>query len=96
MGAGQRRRLRRRAPKHLIPAGTLVRAGQKIAEALPGGTGTEWGWAEADGATRADSCYHEGEQTASGKDMARLMKALGADVPDPPGRGPDAPFGQLC
>ena len=31
---------------HLLPAGAHVRAGQKIAEALPGGTGTEWGWAE--------------------------------------------------
>jgi murein DD-endopeptidase MepM/ murein hydrolase activator NlpD len=42
--------------KHLVPAGTRVQAGQKIAEALPGGTGTEWGWAEADGATRAHPC----------------------------------------
>ncbi len=82
--------------KHLLPAGSHVRAGQKIAEALPGGTGTEWGWADADGATRADSCYHEGEQTASGKEMARFMKSLGADVRDRPGRGPDAPFGKLC
>ena len=39
--------------KHLLPAGSRVRAGQKIAEALPGGTGTEWGWADADGTTRA-------------------------------------------
>ena len=30
---------------HLIPAGAHVRAGQRIAVALPGGTGTEWGWA---------------------------------------------------
>jgi hypothetical protein len=39
--------------KHLLPAGSHIRTGQKIAEALPGGTGTEWGWADADGATRA-------------------------------------------
>lgn len=82
--------------KHLLPAGVHVRAGQKIAEALPGGTGTEWGWADADGATRAHPCYYEGEQTASGKDMARFMKSLGATVHDPPGRGPNAPFGKLC
>ena len=82
--------------KRLLPAGTHVRAGEKIAEALPGGTGTEWGWAEPDGATRADPCYHEGEQTASGKAMARFMKSLGATVDDRPGRGPNAPFGKLC
>jgi len=82
--------------KHLLAAGVHVRAGQKIAEALPGGTGTEWGWADADGATRAHPCYYEGEQTASGKDMARFMKSLGATVGDPPGRGPNAPFGKLC
>jgi len=82
--------------KHLLPAGVHVRAGQKIAEALPGGTGTEWGWAEVDGETRAHPCYYEGEQTASGKDMARFMKSLGATVDDPPGRGPNAPFGKLC
>ena len=82
--------------KHLLRAGVRVGAGQKIAEALPGGTGTEWGWAEADGATRAHPCYHEGEQTASGRDMARFMRSLGATVGDPPGRGPNAPFGKLC
>lgn len=82
--------------KHLLPAGTYVHAGQKIAEALPGGTGTEWGFGEPDGATRADGCYHEGEQTASGKDMARFLQSLGAHVYDRPGRGPNGPFGKLC
>jgi murein DD-endopeptidase MepM/ murein hydrolase activator NlpD len=82
--------------KHLLPAGTHVRAGQKIAEALPGGTGTEWGWGMPDGATRANPCYHEGQQTYSGKEMARFMKSLGAQVAEPPGRGTDAPFGKLC
>jgi murein DD-endopeptidase MepM/ murein hydrolase activator NlpD len=82
--------------KHLLPAGTHVRAGQKIAEALPGGTGTEWGWADPNGATRANPCYHEGQQTHSGKEMARFMQALGAQVAEPPGHGADAPFGKLC
>ena len=50
---------------HLLSAGAHVRAGQKIAEALPGGTGTEWGWAEPTGATRAHRCYHEGHATHS-------------------------------
>src|SRR5581483_10573704 len=35
---------------HLLRAGAHVRAGQRIAVALPGGTGTEWGWGEPDGA----------------------------------------------
>jgi murein DD-endopeptidase MepM/ murein hydrolase activator NlpD len=82
--------------KSLIAAGAHVRAGQKIAEALPGGTGTEWGWGEADGATRANGCYHEGVVTHSGREMARFMKSLGAQVQDPPGPGIDAPFGKLC
>lgn len=80
----------------LLPVGVHVRAGHKIAEALPGGTGTEWGWAEVDGETRAHPCYHEGEVTHSGREMARFMKSLGAQVQDPPGRGSDAPFGELC
>jgi murein DD-endopeptidase MepM/ murein hydrolase activator NlpD len=81
---------------HLLPAGIHVRAGQKIAEALPGGTGTEWGWAGADGETRAHPCYHEGEITHSGREMARFMKSLGAQVQERPGPGSDAPFGTLC
>jgi hypothetical protein len=82
--------------KHLLPAGAHVGAGQKIAEALPGGTGTEWGWGEADGATRANGCYHEGEVTRSGREMARFMRSVGAQVQEHPGPGSDAPFGKLC
>ena len=82
--------------KHLLPAGAHVRAAQKIAEALPGGTGTEWGWAEADGATRANDCYHEGEVTHSGREMARFLQSLGAQVEEPPGAGSDAPLGKFC
>jgi murein DD-endopeptidase MepM/ murein hydrolase activator NlpD len=82
--------------KNLVPAGVHVRAGQKIAEALPGGTGTEWGWGETNGATRAGACYHEGQVTRSGREMARFMKSLGAQVQDPPGPGIDEPFGKLC
>jgi len=81
---------------HLIPAGAHVRAGRKIAEALPGGTGTEWGWGEPDGATRANPCYHEGEVTHSGREMARFMQSLGAQVAERPGLGADEPFGKLC
>lgn len=81
---------------NLLPVGAHVRAGQRIATALPGGTGTEWGWAEPDGATRANPCYHEGEVTHSGREMARFMQSLGAQVREPPGYGSDAPFGKLC
>ena len=63
---------------------------------LPGGTDTEWGWGEANGATRANACYHEGEVTRSGREMARFMMSLGAQVAEAPGRGADAPFGSLC
>ena len=80
----------------LVPTGTHVRAGQRIALALPGGTGTEWGWGEPTGATRANPCYHEGQVTHSGREMARFMKSLGAQVQDPPGLGADAPLGKLC
>jgi murein DD-endopeptidase MepM/ murein hydrolase activator NlpD len=82
--------------RHLLAAGAHVRAGQKIAEALPGFPGTEWGWASPDGETRAHPCYHEGEQTHSGREMARFMKSLGAQVQDRTGLGSDAPFGKLC
>lgn len=82
--------------KHLLPAGTHVRAGQKIAEALPGYPYTEWGWADAYGSPRAYPCYHEGQQTRSGEEMARFMQSLGAQVADRPGRVADAPFGKLC
>ena len=80
----------------LLPVGAHVRAGQRIAIALPGGTGTEWGWAEPSGATRANPCYHEGQITRSGREMARFMKSLGAEVQDRPGPGLDAPLGKLC
>ena len=80
----------------LVGVGTHVRAGQRIAVALPGGTGTEWGWGQANGATRANACYHEGQVTHSGREMARFMKSLGAQVQDPPGLGADGPLGKLC
>ena len=82
--------------KHLLPAGTRVRAGQKIAEALPGYPYTEWGWADTYGSPRAYPCYHEGQQTGAGKEMARFMQSLGAQVAERPGHGSDGPFGKLC
>jgi hypothetical protein len=82
--------------RKLLPAGTIVWAGQRIAFALPGFPDTEWGWADLLGAPRAAPCYKEGRQTNSGKEMARFMESLGAQVSDAPGRGPDSPAGRLC
>ncbi len=82
--------------KNLIPAGTTVRAGQRIATALPGSPYTEWGWADLNGEPRAGPCYKEGRKTNSGREMARFMQSLGATVRDRPGPGPAFPTGKLC
>ncbi len=80
----------------LVPKGTVVAAGQRIATALHGGTGIETGWANRFGSTRAAPCYHEGMQTNSGREMARFLRHLGAHTADKPGPGPDRPSGALC
>src|SRR5947209_1211864 len=83
--------------KKLAPAGKIVRAGQKIAVALPGYPWTEWGWADAYGSPLAYPCYkHDGEQTVAGKEMARFMENLGARVYNRPGRGRSYPLGKRC
>lgn len=82
--------------RDLLPAGRTVRAGQPIAVAVPGYPYTEWGWADQYGSPRAYPCYTEGRQTNSGREMARFMESLGAQVYDLPGRGPDRPTGRLC
>jgi hypothetical protein len=82
--------------KRMVPAGTTVQAGQRIATAFPGYPWTEWGWADSNGSPRAYPCYHEGRQTNSGKEMARFMESLGVSVFDSPGSGPNWPTGKLC
>jgi hypothetical protein len=83
--------------RHLLPAGTQVKAGQKIAVALPSYPYTEWGWADQYGTPLAFPCYREGRQTRSGKRMARFLEELGAQVGDPVAlQGPDGPSGKLC
>jgi hypothetical protein len=82
--------------RKLVPAGKFVRAGQKIAVALPGYPWTEWGWATAYGSPVAYPCYTEGKQTRAGKEMARFMQNLGAHVYNRPGRGPNAPRLKRC
>jgi len=82
---------------NLVRRGATVPAGHRIATALPQGTGTEWGWATRSGSPRAAPCYHEGMRTNSGKEMARFLLSLGADVGDKVRRrGSDEPSGRLC
>jgi hypothetical protein len=80
----------------MAPVGTRVAAGERIATAKPGGTGTEWGWANKRGSPRAAPCYSEGMKTNSGKEFARFLRRLGARTADPPGPGPDYPSGKRC
>lgn len=80
----------------LLPAGRTVHAGQQIAIAVPGYPYIEMGWADTYGSPRAYPCYKEGQQTQSGKEMARFLESLGAVVADPPGAAPDKPSGKLC
>jgi hypothetical protein len=80
----------------LVNAGTQVKAGQKIAEALPGYPYIEMGWADQYGSPIAYPCYHEGQQTRSGKRMARFLMSLGAGVYDNPGPGLDTENGMRC
>jgi murein DD-endopeptidase MepM/ murein hydrolase activator NlpD len=82
--------------RRLKPAGTRVQAGQRIATALPGGSGLEIGWANRHGEPRAGPCYTEGMKTHSGREMARFLRGLGAEVGDRPGPVPDYPSGKRC
>jgi hypothetical protein len=82
--------------KHLAPAGTKVGPGDTIAKALPRGTGIEMGWANKRGETRAARCYSEGMKTHSGREMARFLNELGADVVSKAKSAPDYPKGPRC
>lgn len=82
---------------NLVPAGTRVRAGQRIATALPGSPWTEWGWATRGGDPRAAPCYREGMATNSGRQMARFLHSLGARATvERQAPGPNRPSGKLC
>ena len=77
-------------------AGARVDAGQRIAIALPRGTGTEWGFANRHGEPRAAPCYSEGMRTHSGREMNRFLQSLGAPVQDKLRPGSDQPTGKRC
>ena len=79
----------------LLPTGSVVRAGQQIATALPGYPWTEWGWASPNGPEPAASARYDGAPdgtaTPGGKAFARFLISLGVTgVPDP-GPGPTSP-----
>jgi hypothetical protein len=82
--------------KKLAPAGTKVGPGETIAKALPRGTGIEMGWANKRGEPRAARCYSEGMKTHSGREMARFLNELGADVVSKAKSAPDYPKGPRC
>jgi hypothetical protein len=82
--------------KRLAPAGTRVAPGDRIATALPRGTGIEMGWAKRSGDPRASRCYTEGMETHSGREMARFLNELGADVVKKVKSAPDYPTGKRC
>jgi hypothetical protein len=83
--------------KKLVPAGSFVRAGQKIGVALPGYPWTEWGWATEYGSPVAYPCYKvDGEQTRAGREMARFMQNLGAHPYNTPGAGRSFPRAKRC
>jgi hypothetical protein len=82
--------------KRLVPKGTIVGPGDRIATALAHGTGIEIGWASRRGETRASRCYSEGMETHSGREMARFLSELGADVIKKVRNAPDYPTGKRC
>jgi murein DD-endopeptidase MepM/ murein hydrolase activator NlpD len=79
----------------LLPVGTVVSAGQRIATALPGAPWTEWGWASAQGPEPAPSAQYggglDGAPTPGGNAFARFLIELGVTGLPSPGPGSDAP-----
>lgn len=80
---------------NLLPVGTVVRAGEQIATALPGYPWTEWGWASSNGPAPAPASQYngapDGTATPGGKAFARFLLSLGATGIADPGPGPTAP-----
>ncbi len=72
-----------------LPVGTHVKAGQVIATALPGGPGTEWGWAQGIGTPSVPyGSLPDGTPTEGGKAFARFLRSLDAPTLEDPGAGP--------
>jgi LysM repeat protein len=79
----------------LLPVGTAVSAGERIATALPGYPWTEWGWASASGPEPAPGSQYggapDGTSTPGGKAFARFLMSLGVTGIEDPGPGPTTP-----
>jgi hypothetical protein len=79
----------------LLPVGTVVRAGERIATAVPGYPWTEWGWASSWGPEPAPSSQYggapDGTSTYGGKAFARFLISLGVSGIVDPGPGPTTP-----
>jgi LysM repeat protein len=79
----------------LLPVGTVVAAGQRIATALPGYPWTEWGWAAASGPEPAPGSQYgrapNGSATYGGMAFARFLISLGAAGTPNPGPGSTFP-----
>jgi hypothetical protein len=80
----------------LVRAGTTVRAGQRIAVAVPGYPYIETGWADSYGSPRAYPCYREGVPTNSGREIASFLGSLGAPLGITLHRVATRPSGRLC
>ena len=80
----------------LVPVGPVVKAGQRIATAIPGGPETEWGYTAPPGTSPVPATPYngapDGTQTPGGKAFARFLIELGAKPLQPPGPGPDRPY----
>jgi LysM repeat protein len=80
---------------NLLPAGTVVSAGQQIATAPPGYPWTEWGWASASGPEPAPSAQYngapDGTATPGGQAFARFLMSLGVTGIADPGPGSTTP-----
>jgi LysM repeat protein len=79
----------------LVPVGTAVSAGERIATALPGYPWTEWGWASSSGPEPAAGSQYggarDGTSTPGGKAFARFLMSLGVTGIEDPGPGPTTP-----
>jgi LysM repeat protein len=80
---------------NLLPVGTVVAAGQRIATALPGYPWTEWGWAAPSGPEPAPASRYgpgqDGTATSGGMAFARFLISLGAAGTPNPGPGSTFP-----
>ena len=75
--------------RHMTGPGTASMPDSGSPTRFPAIPYIEMGWADSYGSPRAYPCYKEGRRTNSGKEMARFLGGIGADVGgDRPGWDP--------